>query len=280
MSALPVPSQFSPSDARSLTDEVKNDAAALWAKLLALYEGGAHTALGYSSWGAYYEAEFGESGTHGYRLLDSARVVDAIGSPMGERVARELAPVLREAPERVAEVWADVVAEHGPSPTAVQVREHVEPRRPGRMDVHYSSATDEWATPQDFYDLINAEFGFQTDVCALPSSAKCTRFYAPDDDGLAQTWTGTCWMNPPYGGEIREWVAKAHESAMVHGATVVCLVPARVDTGWWWDHCRHGEIRFLRGRLKFGNSDTSAPFPSALVVFSPSVAPSVVWWER
>jgi hypothetical protein len=74
-----------------------------------------------------------------------------------------------------------------------------------------------------------------------------------------------------------EWVRKAYESAEA-GATVVCLVPARVDTGWWWDYCRHGEIRFIKGRLKFGDSDTSAPFPSALVVFGRPAR--VVWWER
>jgi hypothetical protein len=84
-------------------------------------------------------------------------------------------------------------------------------------------------------------------------------------------------MNPPYGDEISRWIAKAHEAAD-GGATVVCLIPARVDTGWWWDHCRHGEIRFLRGRLKFGTSQNSAPFPSAVVVFGRPAG--VVWWER
>lgn len=146
-----------------------------------------------------------------------------------------------------------------------------------KMAVHYSSATDEWATPQAFFDRLDDEFGFDLDVCALDSSAKCARYFTPETDGLAQDWTGTCWMNPPYGSEIVEWVAKAHESAEENGATVVCLVPARVDTGWWWDHCRYGEIRFLRGRLKFGDSETSAPFPSALVIFGRPA--NVLWWE-
>lgn len=118
--------------ARTLTDEVKADAAALWTKLLRLYEGEAHTALGYSSWGTYYEAEFGQSGAYGYRLLDSARVIDALPnghSPIGESVARELAPVLREDPDQVEEVWAEIVTEHGPTPTAAQVREVVEERK-------------------------------------------------------------------------------------------------------------------------------------------------------
>jgi|SRR6185312_14472580 len=148
---------------------------------------------------------------------------------------------------------------------------------PSKMDVHYSSATDDWATPQDLFDELNIEFSFDIDVCALPTSAKCKRFFSPQDDGLSKAWTGNCWMNPPYGDVIGDWVAKAKKSAEA-GACVVCLVPARVDTNWWWDNCRFGEIRFLRGRLKFGNSPNSAPFPSAVVIFGRS--PQVIWWDR
>ncbi len=121
-------------EARALTDEVKADAAALWGKLLSLYEGGAHLSLGYPSWGAYYEAEFSESGRRGYQILEAARVAAALepvnhgSTGPSERVARELAPVLHEAPEQVEEVWAEIVEEHGPSPTAAQVRQHVAPR--------------------------------------------------------------------------------------------------------------------------------------------------------
>jgi hypothetical protein len=117
-------------EARALTDEVKRDAASLWAKLLALYEGGAHLALGYSSWGAYFKAEFGGAGSRGYHLLDAARVnLALVGSttvepPASERVARELAPLLDE-PERLQEVWTEAVERHGPEATAAQVREVV-----------------------------------------------------------------------------------------------------------------------------------------------------------
>lgn len=149
-------------------------------------------------------------------------------------------------------------------------------READKMAVHYSSQTDEWATPPDLFAAVASEFAFGLDVCALPSSAKCERYFTPEHDGLTQDWTGTCWMNPPYGATIARWVAKAHESAE-HGATVVCLVPARTDTGWWWDHCRHAEIRFLRGRLRFGDADTGAPFPSALVIFGRPA--TVKWWE-
>ncbi len=81
------------------------------------------------------------------------------------------------------------------------------------MSVHFSSATDLWATPQAFFDSINAEFGFELDVCATPDNAKCEKFFTKDDDGLAQEWRGIVWMNPPYGREIGAWMKKAYESA-------------------------------------------------------------------
>ena len=132
--------------------------------------------------------------------------------------------------------------------------------------VHFSSATDLWATPQPTFDALHAEFGFELDVCALPENAKCARYYTPEQDGLAQPWRGKCWMNPPYGRVIGKWVRKAYEAAQ-EGATVVCLLPARTDTAWFHDYCKKGEIRFLRGRLKFGGSKNSAPFPSMVVIF-------------
>lgn len=267
-------------DARRLTDEVREDAAALWAKLLALYEGDAHVALGYPSWGQYCEAEFQFGKSRGYQLLDSARVVALLAdstiveSPSSEGVARELVP-LRKQPEQMREAWSDAVDRFGPHPTAEQVRDIITPRTRGQL-ANQSGGTDEWATPQPLFDALNAEFGFDLDVCALPSSAKCDRYFTPETDGLAQEWSGACWMNPPYGDEIPRWIAKAAESAAA-GATVVALVPARVETAWWWNHCRHAEIRFLRGRLRFGDSPNSAPFPSAVVVFGRD--PRVVWWE-
>lgn len=133
----------------------------------------------------------------------------------------------------------------------------------------FSSATDEWETPQDLFDELNAEFSFTVDVCALPINAKCSRFFTPEQDGLIQEWSlETCWMNPPYGRQIGKWIRKAYEESQ-KGATVVCLLPARTDTAWWHDYCVKGEIRFIRGRLKFGGSKNSAPFPSAIVIFRP-----------
>jgi phage N-6-adenine-methyltransferase len=145
-----------------------------------------------------------------------------------------------------------------------------------KLDVHFSSASDDWSTPEDLFLILDEEFGFTLDVCASGDNAKVPNYYDREQNGLAQTWTGSCWMNPPYGGEIGAWIEKAHNSA-VAGTTVVCLVPARTDTGWWWNHVRYGEVRFMRGRLKFGGAETSAPFPNAVVVFG--VEACVKWWE-
>ena len=137
-----------------------------------------------------------------------------------------------------------------------------------KMKVHYSSKNSTWETPQDFFDMLDREFSFQLDVCATPKNAKCKRYYS--EDSLKKEWDGRCWLNPPYGREIGKWMKKAYETAL-QGYLVVCLVPARTDTKWWQAYAAKGDIWFVPGRLKFGNSKNSAPFPSAVVVFRPSV---------
>ena len=140
------------------------------------------------------------------------------------------------------------------------------------MNVHFSSKTDLWATPQAFFDRVAAEHGpFDVDVCALPENAKAPVFFTPDDDGLKQEWRGRCWMNPPYGRGIGDWMRKAYEASQA-GAKVVCLVPARTDTAWWHDYAAKGAVTFIRGRLKFGDAASNAPFPSALVIFQGGAA--------
>jgi len=137
--------------------------------------------------------------------------------------------------------------------------------------VHFSSQTVEWPTPQGLFDELNEEFGFALDPCATDENAKCEMYFTKEDDGLKQDWEKeTVFMNPPYGREIGEWMKKAYESSF-KGATVVCLVPARTDTRWWHDYAMNAsEIKFIKGRLKFGDAKNSAPFPSAVVVFRPS----------
>lgn len=128
--------------------------------------------------------------------------------------------------------------------------------------------TDIWATPQWLFDALNKEFGFTLDPCSDGTNAKCAKFYTPRENGLLRDWgTETVFMNPPY-SEVDEWMRKAYGAAL-EGATVVCLIPARTDTQWWHAYVMKAEIRFIKGRLKFGDSENSAPFPSAIVVFRP-----------
>jgi len=133
--------------------------------------------------------------------------------------------------------------------------------------VHFSSKTDLWSTPQEFFDKYNAIYNFTLDVCATDDNAKCSTYFTKEQDGLSKKWTGVCWMNPPYGREIVKWMKKAYESSL-QGATVVCLVPSRTDTQWWHNYAMKGNIEFIKGRLKFGNSNNSAPFPSAIITFN------------
>jgi len=146
-------------------------------------------------------------------------------------------------------------------------------------DWYQLSESPEWPTPQWLFDLLDDEFGFELDVCATKDNAKCKKYYTKKQDGLNKKWNGCCWMNPPYGREIADWMAKAKKSAE-KGAKVVCLVPARPDTDWWWENALSGEIRFIRGRLKWPGSNTIAPFPSAVVVLGKDAVPGkVIWWE-
>lgn len=124
------------------------------------------------------------------------------------------------------------------------------------MEVHYSSKSNEWATPQNLFDELNDEFNFTLDPCATDENAKCSKYFTIEDDGLSKDWSNeVVFMNPPYGREIKKWIKKAYEESL-NGATVVCLIPARTDTTYWHDFIfdKAYDIRFIRGRLKFGNS--------------------------
>ena len=129
----------------------------------------------------------------------------------------------------------------------------------------FSSATDEWSTPQHFFDKLNEEFSFTLDPCANDTNHKCKKYFTKMENGLLQDWDDEIvFCNPPYGREIGKWVKKAAESK----ATVVMLLPARTDTKWFHDYIyEKAEIRFIKGRLKFGEAQNSAPFPSMVVIF-------------
>lgn len=128
----------------------------------------------------------------------------------------------------------------------------------------FSSETEMWETPQWLFDELNQEFKFELDCCATQENKKCAKYFSPEQDGLAQEWTGKVWCNPPYGREVGKWCEKAARSK----ATVVMLLPARTDTKWFHEYIYGvAEIRFLKGRLKFGCAKNSAPFPSMVVIW-------------
>lgn len=137
------------------------------------------------------------------------------------------------------------------------------------IDVMFSSQTDNWATPQDFFEELDAEFHFDLDPCASDENHKCERYFTKEQNGLVQDWGGSrVFCNPPYGKEIADWVRKAFEEGHKENTLVVMLIPARTDTRYFHDYIQHrAEVRFVRGRLKFGNVNQSAPFPSMVVVF-------------
>jgi phage N-6-adenine-methyltransferase len=263
---------------------------------------------GYATFEDYCRERWGINRSYSYELIEAAQVAVNVRNSGHELTAVSQArPLASLDPDQQRDVWRTAVES---APNGRLTAAHVErtkqrviyddfddgwgdyedepaiekerpPATPDRMTVHYSSSSDEWETPEDIFDALNREFDFTLDVCAQQHNAKCLRFFSPEDDGLKQDWNrrgAVCWMNPPYGGEIGKWVKKAWDTAM-SGNTVVCLLPARVDTAWWWDYCRYGEVRFLRGRLRFGGGENSAPFPSAIVIFRPQVEPVVRWWD-
>lgn len=141
-----------------------------------------------------------------------------------------------------------------------------------KTEVMFSSKTDEWSTPQDLFDKLNEEFHFDLDVCASETNHKCALYYDRKQDGLKMPWKEhVVWCNPPYGREIGKWVHAAILEHITNGTTIVMLLPARTDTKWFHDDILGwAEIRFLRGRLKFGGSKNSAPFPSMLAIYRKS----------
>lgn len=131
----------------------------------------------------------------------------------------------------------------------------------------FSSKYSDWETPQKLFNELNDEFHFTLDPCATDLNHKCKKYFTIKENGLIQDWSkDIVFMNPPYGREIKKWIKKAYEESL-KGAIVVCLIPSRTDTSYWHEYCMKGEIRFIRGRLKFSNSKNSAPFPSAIIIF-------------
>lgn len=135
----------------------------------------------------------------------------------------------------------------------------------------YSNRTDEWPTPGAFFRALDREFCFTLDPCATAENSKCRRFFTREEDGLAQPWwRHRVFCNPPYGPTMRQWAEKCYRAAEA-GALVVLLAHARTDTRWFHDWVYgKAEIRFVRGRLKFGDGKQSAPFPSLVAIYRPA----------
>ena len=139
-----------------------------------------------------------------------------------------------------------------------------------KNDVMWSSNKMDWSTPQDFFDKLNDEFNFTLDPCADDFNHKCEKYYTKEQDGLAQDWSGeSVFCNPPYGRDVPKWVRKCFEEVYSGRCRLaVMLLHARTDTRWFHDYIYHrAEVRFVKGRLKFGDGKTAAPFPSMVVIF-------------
>ena len=135
----------------------------------------------------------------------------------------------------------------------------------------YTSNHNEWATPPEIFEPLNAEFNFTLDPCSSDQNYKCEKHYTKDDDGLSKSWKGeTVFCNPPYGRDIKHWARKCYEESK--HATIVMLIPARTDTKYFHDYIYgKAELRFLKGRIKFididGKQKQGATFPSMIVIY-------------
>ena len=136
-------------------------------------------------------------------------------------------------------------------------------------NVMFSSSKDDWSTPQDFFDKLDSKYNFTLDPCANDANHKCKKYYTKNDNGLSRNWGGErCFVNPPYGKEIGKWVKKCYEESKRDNTLVVMLIPARTDTRYFHDYIYgKAEIQFIKGRLKFGNGTSPAPFPSMVVIY-------------
>jgi site-specific DNA-methyltransferase (adenine-specific) len=138
-----------------------------------------------------------------------------------------------------------------------------------KTETMFSSATGDWATPQEFFDMLDEIFHFTLDPCADEKNHKCEKYFTKEQNGLEQSWNGeTVFCNPPYGRDIGLWLQKSVDEAR-NGATIVLLIPARTDTKWFHELVfPNASVWFVKGRLKFGGSGNSAPFPSMVAVMT------------
>jgi len=145
----------------------------------------------------------------------------------------------------------------------------------GTFDGKFDSVKQDWETPAEVFDPLNEEFAFTLDAAASFENKRAAKFFDQDTDGLLQDWgTETVWLNPPYGdgaAKLSEWVEKSYRASL-RGATVAMLIPARTNTNWFHDICLNkGEVRFIRGRPRFGPAEHGLPQPLCVVIFRPRI---------
>ncbi len=142
------------------------------------------------------------------------------------------------------------------------------------VEVMFKSQKDNWETPQDIFNKLNSEFNFTLDPCADELNHKCNKYYDKEKNGLLQCWEGErVFCNPPYGKVVSSWVRKCYLHSKYDNGIAVMLIPARTDTRWFHRYIYNKdnvEVRFLKGRIKFVGSENPAPFPSMVVIFTPS----------
>jgi site-specific DNA-methyltransferase (adenine-specific) len=145
----------------------------------------------------------------------------------------------------------------------------------GTFNGKFNSAKQDWQTPDEIFDPLNEEFAFTLDAAASFENKRAEKFFDKDSDGLLQDWgLETVWLNPPYGdgaAKLSEWVEKSYRASL-RGATVVMLLPARTNTNWFHDLClSKAEIRFIRGRPRFGKAEHGLPQPLCIIIFRPRI---------
>ena len=137
-----------------------------------------------------------------------------------------------------------------------------------KTSVQFTAKGVEYETPDHIFDPLRAEFSFTCDVAADDTNAKCPTYFTKEDDALTQDWRGMCWMNPPYGNLLRQFVEKAYHESRNSDCTVVCLIPVRANTQWWHRYVmKANEIRLIRGEVKFKGFKRGLWWPMCIVIF-------------
>lgn len=144
-------------------------------------------------------------------------------------------------------------------------------------EILLSSKKEDWETPKNLFDYFNKIYNFTLDPCSTKENAKCKKFYTKNDNGLSKEWSGSVFVNPPYCRKTKLWVEKAFNEKE-NCDYIVMLLPCRPDVSYFHDFILNkSRIIFLRGRLKFGNSKNTAPFPSMIVIYGDGIGFESLW---